>query len=386
MFPSSREGRPVGLHFGCILTSSEYTGPVRCNPCPACAQPADMLPVRELPILPLTLDGDPNTGQNWVPPQASMTNTTTHGTSIEEALSLWEASLRTDSTSEKEIRNKVAAVRYFAEADGWAVPADATFQSIDASKSAMVGKSSKTIRNQISRLAVFLDYCVGQGWIETNPARLVKPPKLVRGDGVRALSTEEVNRLIKAVPDRSPHRRLVYGAAAWTGLRQSELAQLRQKHVVLAGRPHLDLPASLTKSRMRQRVPLLDQAVPFLAATRTTGTMPDDLVFKMPDPQTFNRDLERAGIPKLDERGLRAGFHSLRKHLATALAQAGVDIYSAQELMRHADINTTRKYYMDDKFIEIGDKVRTAFSGGRESDRQDFFTVSGPIVLTGPGV
>jgi len=61
---------------------------------------------------------------------------------------------------------------------------------------------------------------------------------------------------------------------------------------------------------------------------------------------TFDRDLARAGIPKLDESGLRVDFHSLRQTFASRLIEAEVPIERVSQLMDHSNIETTRKIYV----------------------------------------
>jgi integrase len=51
------------------------------------------------------------------------------------------------------------------------------------------------------------------------------------------------------------------------------------------------------------------------------------------------RALEQIGVTKRD------GFHSFRHELATILRQRGVDIKTAQELLRHANSRITLEIY-----------------------------------------
>ncbi len=59
----------------------------------------------------------------------------------------------------------------------------------------------------------------------------------------------------------------------------------------------------------------------------------------------MQKDLERVGIPYIDERGHYADFHALRKTFITNLARAGVSPKNAQILARHSDINLTMNVY-----------------------------------------
>lgn len=61
----------------------------------------------------------------------------------------------------------------------------------------------------------------------------------------------------------------------------------------------------------------------------------------------MQRDLNRAGIPFLDDLGRRVDFHSLRKTFGTALVLSGADPRVVMELMRHSDLKLTMKTYTD---------------------------------------
>ncbi len=291
---------------------------------------------------------------------------------IGEAIASWISLLTADGHAKTEIRRKQLCVEWFAETAQWRSVSDITSRSITDARCEMAGSSSKTVRNQLSRLRVFLDYCVSQEWLATNPTKSVKPPKLVKGEGVRALTSDEVKQLIEHTPTQ---RWAYYMFAAWTGLRHSECRRLQWKHVVLdEDSPRLELPASLTKSRVAKKLPLVREAVFALTTVLRQRIQPDDKVFDpVPVLRTFNKDLERAGIPKYDERGRSAGIHSLRKHLATALANGGADIYTAQAMLRHADIQTTRNSYIDDQVLDLGTKAVAALdkASGRDDEDSD---------------
>lgn len=344
-----------------------------------------MLPVRELPILPLTLDGDLDRDHNPVPPQASMTNTTTHGTSIEEAVERWCATLAARNYSTEEQRKRPADVRQFAQLADWVTLGDITRTSIEDAVEAMLTPPAavkpKTATERLGRLRAFLTYCVDRGWMTRNPAQDIRPPKVVRGDGSRALTVDEVQRLIAAVNEHArthPHtinRAPYYIIASVTGLRVSEMQRLRWRHVVLdAERPYLALDGDVTKNGKAVDLPILGPAIGAFAAIRPPGVGPDVPVFDViPKRKTFDKDLERAGIPKRDERGRSASLHSLRKHLATALIEGGADIYTTKTMMRHSSIAVTEQSYVDVKVGKVAQSATTALSGGSDGKSEESF-------------
>jgi hypothetical protein len=75
----------------------------------------------------------------------------------------------------------------------------------------------------------------------------------------------------------------------------------------------------------------------------------DDLVLVngVPDMDKFRTDLEKAGIPFLDERGRRIDYHALRTTFITRLSTMKVHPRVAMELARHSDMRLTMKTYTD---------------------------------------
>ncbi len=76
-------------------------------------------------------------------------------------------------------------------------------------------------------------------------------------------------------------------------------------------------------------------------------TVPTGLV------RILDRDLIAAGIPKRDERGRTIDGHALRHSFRTLLSKGGVAPRTAQQAMRHSDIQLTKKTYTDPKLLDV---------------------------------
>jgi integrase len=156
----------------------------------------------------------------------------------------------------------------------------------------------------------------------------------------RALSISEESALLEI----AGARRLVYRTALATGLRRSELASLTW--------PDLDLDRGVGRV-WNSKVGRFDEfnLLPDLAGELrdarpmfVPGASPR-VFASVPTAKTVRRDLERAGIARIDLDGRVIDFHALRGTLGTRLAKAGIAPQVAKEVMRHKDYRTTAKHY-----------------------------------------
>ena len=140
-------------------------------------------------------------------------------------------------------------------------------------------------------------------------------------------------------------RALLYRLAVETGLRVSELKSLKVESFNFEGNT-VTVEAAYTKNRDEAVLPLKQD---------TAVMLKDFLGFKLPNRQVFNmphtsnfakmlrKDLALANV-NYDGRG-KLDFHSLRHTFGTMLAASGVHPKTAQDLMRHSDINLTMSRY-----------------------------------------
>ena len=93
---------------------------------------------------------------------------------------------------------------------------------------------------------------------------------------------------------------------------------------------------------------LVDILAEHLAARGLNAADSDRLVFEAPDsgPLPYSNWRNRVWLPAVAEAGCdAAGFHDLRRANATALVRDGVDIRTAQSLLRHSDARLTLNIY-----------------------------------------
>src|SRR5262249_35782299 len=114
------------------------------------------------------------------------------------------------------------------------------------------GTSPRTINRDVGALATMLRWAVLHGIIGTNPVAGIKPLPNDQAKEGRALSTEEVARLLKA---SKPHWRDIWYAFLVTGLRKEELASLTFRDVDFEGR-ELIVRGGVAKNHRERRIPI----------------------------------------------------------------------------------------------------------------------------------
>ena len=218
--------------------------------------------------------------------------------------------------------------------------------------------SPQTVTNQLNLLHSIFSHAIKRGWATTNPVTAVDRPRTPREPDIRFLVPEEVDALIEATPEDQlgPTDRVLYVVAAFTGLRQGELAALRWRDV--------DAPAGLIrvrrsytrgrfgspKSRRSSRaVPMAARVAEELEHHFRTTAFPrdDDLVLGHPAtgaPYDASRMRKRFYVA-LEQAGVRqVRFHDLRHTFGTRMAAAGAPLRAIQEWLGHADYQTTLIY------------------------------------------
>jgi integrase len=216
------------------------------------------------------------------------------------------------------------------------------------------GLSPARIRNVLAPLRCLLATAREDGLIADNPAAGIRLPAARRDDDdqrAKALTPEELQRLIAAVPDG--WERLLVRFVAATGLRISETLGLRWSgldldgglvHVREAlvkgergapksryGRRVVPLPAAVVAELRRHRMASahsLDEH-PVFATGRGTPYLAGNLRRRMLQPAA-----ERAGLVDEDGRAW-PGFHTLRHTCATRLFLAGASAPQVQRWLGH---------------------------------------------------
>ncbi len=217
------------------------------------------------------------------------------------------------------------------------------------------GLSGSTVHGTRTALSRVLQTAVDWGYLEQKPVRGIVLGSRTPIEEKLYLSPTQVRTLLNSL--LKPTRTLVL-LATLTGLRIGQLLALRWKHIdLLHGSIHVR--GTLSEGRIgtpktrssRRDLPLSKPACDALAAHRRSydGDSPDDLVF-------VTRQLTPLNSKNLMRRILRPAcvtlmlppvtWHSFRHTHATLLGEVGESVKTAQALLGHSDVETTRNTYM----------------------------------------
>jgi integrase len=201
------------------------------------------------------------------------------------------------------------------------------------------GRKPATVHGHLAFLRAALRWAAEQKLIPAPPGFVM--PKLPRKAKVRKIVAEEFERLVAAAPDE-PWRALI--ATAWySGMRRCEMLDLHWRGD--EGMPWVDfdrgriwIPAAYNKSDADQWVPLHPELADILAPLRRDRGR----IFRLGGPPWVSKQFGRLAR----KAGLKITLHDLRRSFGSRYA-AVVPAQVLQRLMRHADIQTTLRFYTD---------------------------------------
>lgn len=226
------------------------------------------------------------------------------------------------------------------------------------------GLKGTTRARRTAAIRVFFRYLKSRRLVPHDPTELLEAPQkaLVLP---RVLSEEEVFALLDAVKDEDPRSlrdRAMLEVMYGSGLRVSELCELRQEDLVADG----ELLHILGKGSKERLVPLGGSAGRALKAYQdggreafAHGNLAETHLFLTRLGGPFTRQgvfkIIRARAAAVGISADRISPHVLRHCFASHLLAHGADIRAIQEMLGHADIGTTQVYTHVDarRFAEV---------------------------------
>jgi integrase len=250
------------------------------------------------------------------------------------------------------------------------------------------GLAPQTVVHIRMVLRTALNQAMKWSLIARNPAALVDPPRMPRGE-IRPLTAEEARRFLDAA--KGERLEALYTLALFSGLRRGEILGLRWSDVDLEERALRvnqaiqrvggKLRAAETKTeRSRRTISLPSTIVAVLRAHRVhqlqerliAGSLWQDsgLVFMSRvgtpvEPRNLHRDFVRvlkvAKVPRIR-------FHDLRHSAASLLLAQGVPLRMIMEQLGHSSIALTANTYahvMPAAMRDVADKMELILGAGR---------------------
>ncbi|WP_044407345.1 tyrosine recombinase XerC [Thiomicrospira microaerophila] len=214
------------------------------------------------------------------------------------------------------------------------------------------GLGARTLSRHLSALRSLFGFLMAQGLVQTNPALLVKAPKVPK-PLPKSVDVDQTRQLLEqpidgwhAIRDQAIFE-LLYSA----GLRVSELVALNLT-------PGLDgLAAGTVQVRGKggkMRVAFVgtkaNQAIQAWLSVRGQKLQPEQSEQAVFINQLGGRLSARSIRVQLDKRTLQAGLdtkmspHRLRHACATHVLESSGDLRAVQELLGHANLSTTQIY------------------------------------------
>ena len=225
-----------------------------------------------------------------------------------------------------------------------------TYMDLEKYISSLDEYSPSSISRHISSIKSFYSYLVKTSKILSNPAELIKEPKL----GLHLptyLNQDEINTLldIKVNDKFSARNKAILELMYATGLRISEVVSLEFKNIDLD-----DCIVRVVGKGSKERiVPINDCAID--ALSDYINIYRPELMIKGENNYIFinnhGNPMTRQAIFKIikkecEEKGINKNIspHTIRHTFATHLLENGADLRVIQELLGHSDISTTQIY------------------------------------------
>jgi integrase len=201
-----------------------------------------------------------------------------------------------------------------------------------------------------------------------NPIQDVSIPRVAESEETYAYSLAEVKSMLALLPE--PARTVVL-AAAWTGLRKSELrgltwADFDGKELTVRRSVWNGTISEPKTRRSRAPIPVVKQLADALEMHKVRSgqlAQPDLPIFQAGNGKPLNLDnLARRVISPV---AAWHGWHAFRRGLATNLHAIGVDDKTIQAILRHSNVGLTMNVYVktvNQSQIDAMDALDTRFS------------------------
>jgi integrase/recombinase XerD len=223
---------------------------------------------------------------------------------------------------------------------------------------------SRTATKHLERMKSFFKFCVDSDWMETSPARSLKPPKIDNEDGSLPFDEKEVEKIILACKlyDGTNRARLeaLMNLMLASGLRISDAVMIHKDKIARdQGGYKLELRTTKTGTHVYCPLPkdvaeavlALPNATPFWSGNSNA----EDCAATW--RKAFARLFELAGVD--------GSPHQFRHTLAKRLLMSNVPVGIVAQILRHKKVAITEAHYsrwIPERQERIDDAVRHSWS------------------------
>ncbi len=272
---------------------------------------------------------------------------------IETVLESFKEDLLRQEKSKNTIRAYVRDVeefiQWFSETVGEFSPEQITVVDVQEYKNYLYNiKRNKpvSVNRKLSALESFCEFLVNAGHLKDNPAAKVKKIKQQKTAEVAALSNSELYRLKRMFYLEGNKRDIaIFELMINTGLREAEVCNLKLDDVIMSERKGVVIVRSGKGEKYRE-VPLNANVRRALQAYLDVRPNRGNYLFvSNKSGRLSESQLYRIIRKYADMAGIKAHPHMLRHTFATKLLREGkIDLPTLQNLLGHANINTTAVY------------------------------------------
>lgn len=204
-------------------------------------------------------------------------------------------------------------------------------------------------------VCIVLNKAVKRGLIADSPAkRLETKEKPRQEESIREFLTLDEVRHLAGSRCCNPELKAAFLFSCFTGLRVSDIKQLRWEHIVdVNGR--LQIQKAQQKTRGVVYIPISANAQRWMPERKSTGYVFQRLTEVNPacTKRSLTRWIKSAGLKK------NITFHSARHTFATLALTYGTDIYTVSKLLGHKSVQVTQIYakIIDEKRRQAVDSI-----------------------------
>ena len=266
----------------------------------------------------------------------------------------------------------------------------------DVTDSTRMGARSRTVNLEVDGIKTMLNLAIKWGYLKENPVKQVKPLKTDDRKPVRYLTVEECQQLLEA---SSPLLRDVYFTFLNTGMRKSELENLRWSDVDLQRRKiRICWKPDWQPKTGERDIPMGDSVYELIRdlKQKSNGDSTDDYVFPVKNSGHSHNWLRTELIKVAREAGISdlTKVHTLRHTFASLLFERRENPVQIQRWMGHASLKVTLDTYThlipDDEVDPLDLSAELDGGGGNagatqatEMDRDDDVIAEAEAALAG---